>query len=806
MLAGQVRKALFALKRALEFCLSNPTKAASVVGIDSLVEKSVCPLLMDLAVDPILADSLSELVAALVGFDASSAPQKVELSRRALFVISKIAALIEGKPQARRAPEFLNARAPVRYVKGVGPKTSEIFEKKDIFTVRDLLYFLPRTYQDRRAVRKIVELKDGERSVVVGEVIWSGERYTQSRRKIFEAQVTDQSGILYLRWFNYSEPYLKAALSVGTKLVLSGEVKEFRGVKEIYHPDMERLEAADLREDSLHFGRIVPIYSETEWLSTRILRKLIKGALDSRGSNVVDLVPAWVLVDSELPDVYTALRDVHFPPNDADLKALFDFQTPAQRRLVFEELFLFSVGVGLRKREVVRAQGPAMKRGAATQKALAALPFDLTEAQKRALGEIEDDLIKPVPMNRLLQGDVGSGKTAVAAIAAAVAYDSDYQTAIMAPTEILARQHWRNFSALLDWAGLKVELLVSDMPARAKERTISQLKSGKLKVVVGTHALIQETVDFEKLGLAIIDEQHRFGVLQRAALKDKAKGIEPNILVMTATPIPRSLALTIYGDLDLSVIDEMPKGRKPVVTEIYYEDEKKRLEGKILERLKARERVFVVYPVIDESVDGELVGATKMYEELGEAFAEFGVGLVHGRMRSDKKDSVMRQFASGGINLLVATTVIEVGIDVPEATVMVIERADMFGLSQLHQLRGRVGRGQKRSYCYLVAPRELGEFAKRRLNVLVGTTDGFKIAEQDLKLRGPGEFLGTRQSGAPNFKIANLARDLDSVMLARNLMTKLFERDPDLKKPEHIIMKRAVFERWGEYLKLADVG
>lgn len=801
-----MRKVLSALKRALEFCLKNPSKAKSVVGIDSLVEKSVCPLIMESGADFVLSDSLSELVSVLVGFDSSSAQRKIELSKRALAVISKAVAIVETKPSLKHATEFFSAKAPARYVKGVGPKTSEILEKKGIFTVEDLLYFLPRTYQDRRKVKKIVELKDGECSIIVAEVIWSGERFTQSRRKIFEAQATDQSGILYLRWFNYSKPYLDSVLKVGTKLVLSGEVKEFRGVREMYHPDMERLEADDLRDSSLHFGRIVPIYSETEWLSTRIVRKLIKNALDFWGSKLVDPVPAWLLGDTDFPDVYTALKEIHFPPNSADLETLFNFETLAQKRLVFEELFLFSTGVGLRKREVARERGPVMNGGDASKQVLVSLPFELTNAQKRALAEIEDDLKNPVPMNRLLQGDVGSGKTVIAAIAAAIACDSGYQTAVMAPTEILARQHWRNFSSFLDWAGIKVELLVSDMPARTKEKTLSQLRSGKLKIVVGTHALIQEAVDFSNLGLAIIDEQHRFGVLQRAALKEKAKGVEPNILVMTATPIPRSLALTVYGDLDLSVIDEMPKGRKPVVTEIYYEDEREKLENKILERLKARERVFVVYPVIDESVDGELVGATKRYEELSRVFEKFGVGLIHGRMRSDKKDGVMRQFANGEINLLVATTVIEVGIDVPQATAMVVERADMFGLSQLHQLRGRVGRGEKRGYCFLVAPSELGESAKKRLSVLADTTDGFKIAEEDLKLRGPGEFLGTRQSGAPNFRITNLARDFELVVLARDFAKKLFERDPDLRKPEHVILRKTVFARWGECLKLADVG
>lgn len=753
-----------------------------------------------------LFDLLSELVSVLVGFDDASAQRKIELSKRALSIIARAVAIAGGKSSSRRAPRFFSAKAPVRYVKGVGPKTSEILEKKGIFTVEDLLYFLPRTYQDRRRVKKIVELKDGEHSVTVAEVIWSGERFAQSGRKIFEAQVTDQSGILYLRWFNYSKPYLDSLLEVGTKLVLSGEVKEFRGIKEMYHPDMERLEAGDLSDSSLHFGRIVPIYSETEWLSTRIIRKLIKNALDAWGPKIVDPLPAWLLNNTDFPDVYTALKEVHFPPSTIDLEKILNFESLAQKRLVFEELFLFSTGIGIRKQEVARKKGPVMSSGESTRQVLASLPFELTNAQKRVLAEIEEDLKKPVPMSRLLQGDVGSGKTVIAAIAAAIAYDSGYQTAVMAPTEILARQHWRNFSNFLNSAGIKVELLVSDMPARFREKTLSLLRSGSLKVVVGTHALIQETVDFKNLGLVIIDEQHRFGVLQRAALKEKAKGIEPNILVMTATPIPRSLALTIYGDLDLSVLDEMPKGRKRVITEVYYESEREKLEQKILERLNAQERVFVVYPVIDGSADGELVGATKMYEKLSQSFEKFGVGLIHGRMRSEKKDEVMRRFASGEINLLVATTVIEVGIDVPEATAMVIERADMFGLSQLHQLRGRVGRGEKRGYCFLVAPNELSELAKKRLSVLVSTTDGFKIAEEDLKLRGPGEFLGTRQSGAPNFRVANLARDFELVMLARDLAKKLFERDPSLKRPEHLILKKAVFERFGEYLKLADVG
>ncbi|HDH96350.1 MAG TPA: DEAD/DEAH box helicase, partial [Proteobacteria bacterium] len=375
-----------------------------------------------------------------------------------------------------------------------------------------------------------------------------------------------------------------------------------------------------------------------------------------------------------------------------------------------------------------------------------------------------------------------------------------------APTEILARQHWRNFSALLKKAGVEVGILVSDMPRRARDRTLNRLRKGKLKVVVGTHALIQEAVEFSRLGLVVIDEQHRFGVLQRAALKEKAKGIEPNVLVMTATPIPRSLALTIYGDLDLSVIDEMPEGRAPVVTRMFYDIERERLYRRVREHLERGERVFVVYPVIDESADGELLGATRMFEELNRVFDDFSVGLVHGRMKSEKKDRVMSRFAAGDVDMLVATTVIEVGIDVPEATVMVIEHADRFGLSQLHQLRGRVGRGEKGGYCFLVVPRDISEQAKKRLKILTETSDGFKISEEDLKLRGPGEFIGTRQSGVPQFRVANLIRDYELVLLAKKLAARLVERDRTLSEPQHALLKEAVMKRWGDYLKLADVG
>jgi len=799
------------LRKALEFCVENPQQAESVVGIQSLIEITLAPLLGKPDLDRSSSEALRKLAFLLRGFEKARGRRKVDLSLEALAVISSVenlldVASLDVRSRVRRTGRTGVLGEPLRYVRGIGPGISKALAKKGILTVGDFLYFLPRTYQDRRELTSIVDLKDGEHAVVVAEVIWAGERVAASRKKMFEAQVTDQTGILHLRWFNYSDAYLKSMLEVGARLVLSGEVRLFRGASEMHHPDMERLDTRDPEGASLHFGRIVPVYSETANLSTRIMRKLIRNALDAWLPKVVDPIPTWVLDEARLPYVKTALGDVHFPPSGTDIEALKNFETPAQKRLVFEELFLFAVGVELRRRKVAGEPGPKMSRGSAADKVLNSLPFELTSAQKRVISEIENDLAESFPMNRLLQGDVGSGKTIVAGVAVAIAHDSGYQAAVMAPTEILARQHWRNFSMFLKEAGIEVGLLVADMPKRAKEKVLGRLRSGRLRVVVGTHALIQGAVEFSRLGLVVIDEQHRFGVLQRAALKEKARGIEPNVLVMTATPIPRSLALTIYGDLDLSTIDEMPGGRAPVVTQIFYENEREKLYRRIRERMEAGERVFVVYPVIDESVDGELVGATRMFEELSRIFKEFDVGLVHGRMRSDKKDKVMNQFASGRIDMLVATTVIEVGIDVPEATVMVIERADRFGLSQLHQLRGRVGRGEKGGYCFLVTPRGVGDAAERRLRILTETGDGFKISEEDLRLRGPGEFLGTRQSGAPNFKVANLVRDYGLVVLAKRLAAKLVQRDQNLKTPEHSLLKDAVLERWGEYLKLADVG
>ena len=781
------------------------------MGIQSLLDGSIVPLLDEPGLEPGLLDSLRKLVSMLKWFDRAGGQRKVELAFRALTVVSDVEKRLDITSLDIRARAGLTKRTdalsePVRYVRGIGPGISKILERKGIFTVGDLLYFLPRTYQDRREITSIVDLRDGERAVVVAEVVWSGEQMAASGRRMFEAQVTDQTGILHLRWFNYSKAYLDSMLEVGARLVLSGEVRFFRGVREMHHPDMERLDVRDTEGARLHFGRIVPVYSEAPNLSTRVIRKLMRNALDAWLPRIVDPIPTWVLDEAHLPYIKTALGDVHFPPSGADIEALKRFETPAQKRLAFDELFLLAVGLELRRREVTSEPGPVMSRGMLTEKVLRSLPFELTGAQKRVVSEIERDLASPFPMNRLLQGDVGSGKTVVAAIAAAVACDSGYQTAVMAPTEILARQHWRNFSALLKKAGVEVGILVSDMPRRARDRTLNRLRKGKLKVVVGTHALIQEAVEFSRLGLVVIDEQHRFGVLQRAALKEKAKGIEPNVLVMTATPIPRSLALTIYGDLDLSVIDEMPEGRAPVVTRMFYDIERERLYRRVREHLERGERVFVVYPVIDESADGELLGATRMFEELNRVFDDFSVGLVHGRMKSEKKDRVMSRFAAGDVDMLVATTVIEVGIDVPEATVMVIEHADRFGLSQLHQLRGRVGRGEKGGYCFLVVPRDISEQAKKRLKILTETSDGFKISEEDLKLRGPGEFIGTRQSGVPQFRVANLIRDYELVLLAKKLAARLVERDRTLSEPQHALLKEAVMKRWGDYLKLADVG
>ena len=708
-----------------------------------------------------------------------------------------------GSEERSSLQSFEKLSLRVRYVKGVGPKISVLLERKNLRTVEDMIYFLPRKYEDRRVVRSISATRPGVKETIVGEV-QSAHIRPYRRKKVFEVQVADGTGALTAKWFHGNYPFLKKIFEKGKRVIFTGEIKGFLFEKEMIHPDFEVLEQDD--DHLLHFKRIVPIYSETEGLGQKNLRRIMKHVVDDFTGYVLSPLPEDILKRQGLQDMHQAIRTVHFPEEDSDVDALNVMKSEAHRRVIFDEFFFFELGMALRKKGTLLHTGiPLRSRGEGLKTFFQRLPYELTGAQQRVIGEITGDMEKAVPMHRLLQGDVGCGKTVVSMAAMIVACENGYQAAIMAPTEILAEQHHRNITNWADAQGLKTVILTGSLKAADRQKTYAGIERGEVDIIVGTHALIQEGVKFQRLGLAIVDEQHRFGVMQRALLREK--GVHPHVLVMTATPIPRTLAMTVYGDLDVSVIDEMPPGKKPVKTKIFYEKERQRVYDIIRKEMVKGNQVFVVYPLVEESEKVDLRDATKMAEHLQkDVYPEFEVGLIHGRMKSREKDGIMSRFLGKEIHLLVSTTVIEVGIDIPQASLMVIEHAERFGLAQLHQLRGRVGRGEIPSYCILMSGHPASDLSTRRLRVMEETTDGFRIAEEDLAIRGPGEFLGTRQSGLPDFRVANILRDGRILNDARQEAFRLIDGDDYLEKPEHRILREVLLRRWEGRLDLARTG
>jgi len=695
---------------------------------------------------------------------------------------------------------------PIQYVKGVGPKLAKLFEKKGIRTVEDALYFLPRCYEDRRNLKKISELKTGKKETGFGDILLSGVAFYQNKRKrVFEAVVGDGSGVITLKWFAGNERYLIDRFKKGRRLIFSGEVRWFNYQKEIHHPDVEIVDG-DIEKDYLNFKRIVPIYSETEGLHQRTLRKLIKNILDGYANELSSPIPQEIVERQDLIDFSEAFRRVHFPPEGESIEVLNNQRSDGHRRIIFDEFFFLELGLALKKKGMTLETGiPFQTDGTLVQRLLDLLSFQLTRAQDRVWAEIREDLERPHPMNRLIQGDVGSGKTVVALLASLYVVECGYQAAIMAPTEVLAEQHYLNLHHWVEPLGVKVALLTSSIKGSEREDLYDRIRRGDVHLVIGTHAVIQEAVEFNRLGLAIIDEQHKFGVVQRGLLKKK--GENPDVLVMTATPIPRTLAMTIYGDLDVSVIDEMPPGRMPVETKIFPESGREKVYRTVEEEVRKGRQAFVVYPLVEESEKLDLKDATRMAEHLRkDVFPEFQVGLLHGRMKSDEKEAIMMEFKEGKIKILVATTVIEVGIDIPNASVMVVEHAERFGLSQLHQLRGRIGRGRFPSKCILLAQYRSSEEARVRLQAMARTNDGFQIAEEDLSLRGPGEFFGIRQSGFPDFRVAQLVRDTPILIEARKEAFRLIQEDPELVRPSHSVLRDMLRRRWKGRLELASIG
>ncbi|OFW03569.1 MAG: ATP-dependent DNA helicase RecG [Acidobacteria bacterium RIFCSPLOWO2_02_FULL_67_36] len=656
---------------------------------------------------------------------------------------------------------------PLQFLKGVGPRRAADLQRVGLQTVEDLLYRFPIRYEDRGSFATIASLRPGTAASIAGEVVSCGVRPTRRPRfKIFELLVRDLTGSLRAVFFN--QPFLSDVFHPHQRVILFGKLELSAHGLQLQNPQYEILRqeagdapaAPDADDDTLHTGRIVPVYEKTGTLTTRMQRVIVHRALAGLPAAIQDPLPADIRAREQLVDRRAALVDVHFPPAGTPIGELNAFRSPAQRRLIFEEFFLFQLGLVLKRRKAddERKARAVVVTDEIRESARRVLPFRLTGDQKKVIAEIVEDMKRPQPMNRLLQGDVGSGKTIVALMAALVAMENGLQVAFMAPTEILADQHFITIRKLLEASRFRIALLTGATPARKRRETQAELAAGSIHMVVGTHALVQDPVAFHDLGLAIIDEQHRFGVLQRATLR--TKGLHPDVLVMTATPIPRTLALTTYGDLDVSVMREMPPGRHPIKTIAKPEARREEIYAFVRKQMDEGRQVYVIYPLIEESEKIDVKAATEMADHLAaDIFPEYRVALLHGRLKQEEKERVMGAYARGDTHVLVSTTVVEVGVDVPNASVMLVEHAERFGLSQLHQLRGRVGRGPHLSYCVLLYQFPLSDQARERLKALTETTDGFVIAEKDLELRGPGDFFGTRQSGMPTLRVGDLVRD-----------------------------------------------
>lgn len=671
---------------------------------------------------------------------------------------------------------------PLQYLKGVGESKAALFHRLGIFTVGDVITHYPRDYEDRSKLKKLAELQDGERCSFEG-VITSKVLESRPRKGFVVSRVSiiDETGLINAIWFN--QPYLKNYFKMGEKYIFFGTITK-RRTFEVLNPVYERLN----NSGPTNTCRIVPIYPATGKLTQNAIRAAIRNALEYVGNSLTEFLPEWIRNKYNLVDYLFAVQNIHYPESD-------DAFQKARRRLVFEELLLLQLGlINLKSSSDSTVTGIRFSAAAEVRNFIRQLPFKLTNAQIRVFIEIERDMESIKLMNRLIQGDVGSGKTIVAVIALVKAVKSGYQGAFMAPTEILAEQHYRSIKPMLEPFGIRTALLTGSTTAKASRDLLQSVTEGKVDILIGTHALLEDKVVFQKLGLVVTDEQHRFGVRQRTTLSQK--GDNPDILVMTATPIPRTLALILYGDLDISIIDELPPGRKKVMTYTVDGTMRERINKFIRKQVAQGRQVYIVCPLVEESDTVEAKAAAELAEELrNRTFSDLRVGLIHGKMKSSEKDKIMSSYVNGETDILVSTTVIEVGVNVPNASLMVVENAERFGLAQLHQLRGRVGRGEYQSYCILFNDSK-SEISRERMKVMEKTSDGFVISEKDLELRGPGDFFGTRQHGIPDLKIANLYKDMEILKMAQEAALKLMEQDRSLSLPENQPLGSAVREKF----------
>lgn len=678
-----------------------------------------------------------------------------------------------------------NILTPIQYLKGVGPKKADLLSKLGINTIEDLLFYLPRRYENRSKFACIRDVKAGDMVSVKAKITSAGIYMTKKNVPVFQLTLQDGSGgRLYCLWFNM--PFMRKNFIVGQTIVVYGKVEIYDKLQ-MNHPDYEIVQNG---KELVSMGRIIPIYSLTQDITQRYLRQLINNAVIYFGVLVTETLPAYLAERINLSDLRSSLANLHFPESFEKLEA-------AYKRIVFEEFLLLQLALAKRKSVVKdKVNGIQHKlEGEDFETFTKAISFKLTNEQEKVIREVEKDMASGKPMNRLLQGDVGSGKTVVSLYALYLTARNGYQGAIMAPTEVLARQHYMTMSEILMPLGINIRLLISDIPKDKKDEIKQEIANGEVDIVCGTHALLDESVSFKSLGVVVIDEQHKFGVVQRETLK--CKGTNPHILIMTATPIPRTLAMTVYGDLDISVIKELPGGRRPISTTWVGEDRRNFVYDFIKDEVKKGRQVFIVYPRIETPMDSEIKSAVSMYTHLQEkVFPELKLALIHGKMQSSEKEEIMKKFKNKTYDILISTTVIEVGIDVPNATVMIIENADKFGLSQLHQLRGRIGRGEHNSYCILMSE-DTTENSQRRFSKMVETQDGFEIAEEDLQLRGPGEFLGTRQHGLPELRFGNILKDFEIMEKARKEAFSIASEDPDLSQAKNFLLKHSLLRRFG---------
>ncbi len=682
---------------------------------------------------------------------------------------------------------------PIQYIKGVGPQKSQVLTRLGIETVSDMLYYLPFRYEDRSNFTTVSNLEAGAFATVKGEIKTLGNVRTKRGIDIFQLVLDDGTGAICGVWFN--QPYLRKFFKTGQRMVMYGKVEKYDRLR-IHHPQYEILKSDD--RDSIHVGRIVPIYHLTQELAQRGLRTIAYHTVSQYGRHLEDMLPTKLRARNRLVDINFAVRNIHFPKTEDNLKRSY-------KRIVFDEFFLLQLAIAIKKSQAKTGKGVSHKIDKKrASDFIKGLPFELTEDQRRAMETIEKDMGSPRPMNRLIQGDVGSGKTVIAAYALLLTVTNGYQGALMAPTEILAEQHYVTLSQILMPYDVGVVLLIQGLSPRAKEEALGELRDGRADVVVGTHALIQKGVGFKRLGLVVIDEQHKFGVAQRAKLQvgDKA----PDTLLMTATPIPRTLALTVYGDLDISIIKGLPPGRGEVTTYWVSDSQREKVYNFLREEVAKDRQAYIVYPRLEETDSSDVKAAKFMHEELKErVFKDLRVELIHGRMTAGQKESVMKDFKEGDIDILVSTVVVEVGIDVSNATVMVIENAERFGLSQLHQLRGRIGRGSHESYCILISDPAKDD-AQKRLEAITEAQDGFQIAEEDFKFRGPGDIFGTRQHGLPEIRFGDVVGDMEIMELARKEAFSFINSDPELKNYENRFIRDSLHRRFRGKLSFARIG